>query len=407
MAGIKPFRALRYNPQCVPDLSAAIAPPYDVITPQEQDRLYQASPHNIVRLMLGKESPEDTPQNNRYTRAARDFSDWKTRGVLEQDAQPALYLIEHTFQDQGAARTRLGFLGLLGLDGAMERIAYRHEATLAAPKVDRTKLLEAVPANLEPIFCVYPDEGGNVQAILRQIQRAPPAARASFGPDSVRLWAITDTRTIDQIAQQLAPVTMLIADGHHRFEVAWAHRAKYGAMMAYFASMADPALAVRPIYRVISGGKTDLAALRQLSSVEPTADASALLEWLKGHTREGCFGLYDGRTSYRVQLTPESLARWLIAPPVPMPIAALDVSILHGLLLPNLGLNGAAVHYTGELSHALRMAEEGQGAATTWLLRPISLTQVYALASQGLVLPPKSTYFYPKVPSGLAIHLLS
>ena len=156
---LEPFRALRYQPERVQGLSRVLAPPYDVISPAQQDALYHASPYNAVRLILGKQAPTDTDADSRYTRARRDFDAWRASGVLSQDAAPALYLIEHTFPQDGQRRTRLGFLALLRFTDPIERAVYRHEATLAAPKVDRTKLLEAIPANLEPIFCVYPDAG--------------------------------------------------------------------------------------------------------------------------------------------------------------------------------------------------------------------------------------------------------
>jgi len=280
MAAIRPFGALRYTPDVVGDLSRVIAPPYDVISEDEQERLYQASPYNIVRLTLGKQCSQDTEADNRYTRAQRDFEAWCQQGILQRDPQPALYLLEHTFVQDGQRRTRLGFLALLDFTDPIERAVYRHEATLAAPKTDRTKLLESVPANLEPIFCVYPDEGGALQARLQQLCARPPLADASLDEEQVRMWAVADPQDVAAIQRALASVAVLIADGHHRFEVALAHRDRYPAVMSYFVSMEDPAL----------------------------------------------------------------------------------------------------------------------------LLRGLPLRQVYAMASTGQMLPPKSTYFYPKVPSGLVIH---
>src|SRR3989338_4361362 len=181
MAQVHPFRALRYDATVVGELSRVIAPPYDVIDAQEQERLYRASPHNIVRLILGKQSPTDTEEENRYTRARRDFDAWCREGILRQDATPALYAIEHVFADPGGARrTRLGVIAVLGLDGGAEGIL-KHERTLPGPKADRTKLLEAVPANLEPIFCVYPDAAGGMQRQLAAACQGPPTAAAVWG----------------------------------------------------------------------------------------------------------------------------------------------------------------------------------------------------------------------------------
>ncbi len=406
MAAIRPFRALRYHWDAVKDLSRVIAPPYDVISAEEQERLYQASPYNIVRLILGRESPIDTGGDNRYTRARRDFTAWREQGVLRADPVPALYLVAQTFQDTVRSRCRLGFIALLELSEAVPRAVYRHEATLEAPKADRAKLLEAVPANLSPIFCVYPDPDAAVQARLQAVsERATPAAAASMHGEEIRLWVVTDHDLIREVARRLAAVDVLIADGHHRFEVAYAHRMRYGALMSYFVSMEDPALVVRPIHRVAHGPEPlEAARLAGLCTVEPAPNLASLLQWLDGAGTEGCFGYADGRRLSRLRVRPEVLARWLMAPPVPQPLAALDVSLLHGLVFPSLGLSGAMVSYTPEASRALQMAQ-GPPQRSAWFLRGIPLSQVYAVAAQGLTLPPKSTYFYPKVPSGLTMNV--
>jgi len=388
-----------------------------VIDPDQQERLYAASPYNAVRLILAKGEPADTDQHNRYTRTRQTFQDWREAGVLRQDEVPAVYVVRHRFTGPLGAATRLGVFALLGLDADTPRAVLKHEATLAGPKVDRAKLLAAVPANLEPIFCVYPDAGGGIQRRLEQVIAGPPTLEARLGNDEVGLWCVTDEAVVAALRAALAAQAVLIADGHHRFEVAWSQRARYDRVMAYFASMADPGLVVHPIDRVtrrLAGW--DRAALTGLCTVEPAADADALERWLQHAEARGCFGLRSRRGWFRVQVRPEVLARWLLSPPVPLPVATLDVSILHGLLLPPLGLGHAAagtdvgqaeawIRYTGDRAQALRDAEADETRAA-WLLRGIPLSQVYALAAQGFTLAPKSTYFYPKVPSGLVINLL-
>ena len=405
MVAIRPFRALRYDPASAPDLSRVIAPPYDVIAPEEQAQLYQASPYNVIRLILGTQSPSDTPQDNRYTRAARDFNAWRSAGVLRRDETPGLYLVEHQFAIAGTAACRLGFIALLELQERMDQAVYRHEATLSAPKEDRTKLLEAVPANLEPIFCIYPDEGAAVQTALREAGRkAPPVAEATLHGERLRLWAITEASVLDLVAARLASVAVLIADGHHRFEVSCAQRGRYGALMSYFVSMEEPALRVQPIHRLVHSDRAaDLGALTQLCELEPAQDLGAVLSWLERTEGQGRFGYCDGRALYQATVKPAVLARWLMTPPVPLPVAALDVSVLHHLVLPGLGVNGTGVRYAADAARVVEDVKSG-AANAAWLLRPIPLPQVYALASQGLLLSPKSTYFYPKVPSGLTIN---
>ncbi len=404
MVAIRPFRALRYDLDRVGDLSGVIAPPYDVIGPDEQARLYDASPYNIVRLILGKQGPADGTDDNRYTRARRDFEAWRAAALLRQDAEASISLVEHTFEDGGVSYTRTGFMALLQFGDTGAREVYRHEATLAAPKQDRTKLLEAVPANLSPIFCLYPDEGGKVQLLVRHAaERDAPLAAATLGGESLRMWKITQPELIEEVTHQLASVSVLIADGHHRFEVALANRRRYGAIMAYFVSMDDPGLRLRSIHRIVRARPPALEALRGLCAVEPAPDLSALMSWLDESAQGGRFGCWTAGALYRLTLKPEPLARWLMAPSVPLPVATLDVAILHGLLLPHAGCNGGEVRYTANAAEALEAAAAEPDAAA-WLLRAIPLRQVYALAAQGFTLPPKSTYFYPKVPSGLTIN---
>ena len=404
MATIRPFRALRYDPGRFRDLSTVLSPPYDVIDAQEQDELYARSPHNIVRLILGKQFPADTPKDDRYSRAARDFAIWQEQGILRRDPEPSLYLIDHRFEIEAQTRSRLGFLAVLEFTDPIERAVLRHEKTLAAPKEDRTRLLDAVPASLEPIFLVYPDEDGAIQQVLRARTAAAPDAQGSFQAQEIRLWKVTEKDLIDRLREALAPAALLIADGHHRFEVGYSRRSRFNGLMAYFVSMEEPALVVRPIHRVVSSGRRlDLEAARGLCAAEPVESLEALTRWLERESGPGRFGWSDGKSFHRLTVRAERLEKWLQTATVPKPVARLDVSLLHGLLLPVLGFNGATVRYEADARKALGALE---GTGSLWLLRGIPLADVYDVAAQGLTLAPKSTFFYPKVPSGLAINPL-
>lgn len=409
MVAINPFRALRFNPQQAGDLSQLISPPYDVIGPAEQDRLYGRSAHNIIRLILGKESPDDSPADNRYTRARRDFDAWRASGVLQQDAAPAIYVIEHTFQAAGARHVRLGFIALFELTDTIEASVFRHEATLSGPKQDRTKLMEAVPANLEPIFCAYPDPQGKAQGLLREVTTSSaPTVQASMNGDAVKVWVVTDARVTGSLAGHLKSHKVLIADGHHRFEVAHANRQRYGALMSYFVSMEEPALVVRPIHRIIRGERPmDAQMLARSCRLEPQPDLQTLLAKLETAQGAGQFGCFDGKTFALASIQPQRQAQWTASPTVPLPVAMLDVSILHHVILPDAfgGAQNFSATYTHNAEDAVEAVTRGEAKAA-WFLRGIPLPQVYALASQGFCMPPKSTYFYPKVPSGLAINPL-
>ncbi len=456
MAAIAPFRALRYNLARVGDLSAVVAPPYDVISPQQQAQLYAASPYNIVRLILGQRAPTDTDMDNWYTRAKRDFDAWQQAQVLVRDETPAIYLYEHAFSGQGqpphlpgfAGREpprsgspsaneqvggqrlrRLGCVARLSLDDASVTQVLSHESTFEGPKADRAKLLDVVEANLSPIFCLAPDPQQQMLALMRGwAHTQPPLAGVQLPSDeTARIWAVTEASAIEGLQRLLAPVSLLIADGHHRFAVARSMRARFGTVMIYISTLEDPAVRVRPIHRVVrvpsiapSQWATRLGALCE---VAPAVSPAALTRWLDASEDQGRFGCYvDGRT-YQVRLRDEVLADAVLRPtPTAVGAAGLDVTLLHHVLLPHLqahpptrlvgGQGGTATPvgalecvYTPDVSEAMAMVDrrEGDGA---WLLRGIPMAQVMALARQGIMLPQKTTYFYPKLLSGLFINPL-
>jgi uncharacterized protein (DUF1015 family) len=403
MAVCKPFRALRYAP-AAGDLSRLLSPPYDVITPAEQTALHAVSPHNAVRLILGEERPGDRDAGNRYTRAREAFLAWRRDGILQQDEAPALYAIQHDFADPGGVRrTRLGVIALLDLASCGEADVLKHERTLAGPKADRTRLLEAVPAALEPIFLVYPDADGMLQRQLKAACAGPPAATARLGGDEIRVWMLTTPALAAAFERHLGAAPLLIADGHHRFEVAMAQRQRRPGLMAYCVSMADSALLVHPIHRLVER-PADLQALAAACEIEPAADAAAALRWVLGQgAGQGCFGYAAGTSAACVRVRPEVRERWRTSSGQPPDLAALDVSLLHGLLLPAVGNAPGQVRYTGSPQEVWASLREGT-AAGAWLLQGVPLGAIYALARAGQVMPPKSTYFYPKVPSGVTFH---
>jgi uncharacterized protein (DUF1015 family) len=403
MASIHPFRALRYTP-AAGDLSRLLAPPYDVITTDQQEALYAASPHNVVRLILGAQRPTDTERDNRYTRARDDFLAWRRQGLLTQDAAAAFYAVRQTFLDPfGDRRTRLGVIALLDLEDVDEDQMLKHERTLAGPKADRARLLEAVPANLEPIFLIYPDTAGSLQRAVEAACAGTPTVTATVGADDVRLWVLRDAAFAKRFEQHLKTVPLLIADGHHRFEVAIAHRDRVRHLMAYVVSMADPGLVVHPIHRLLDRAPAT-AGLASLCDVEPAANASAALAWVqRQEAGQGCFGYCERGAAYRVRVREAVRRRWVAEAREPAELAGLDVSVLHGLILPATDIVSEQVRYTGNPAEVWAALQNGQAKAA-WLLREIPLAVIFKLAQAGYVMPPKSTYFYPKVPSGLTIH---
>ncbi len=414
MVAIHPFSGLRYNLQKIPDLSSVIAPPYDVIDAEQQEQLYQRSPNNVIRLILGKQNPADTDQDNRYTRTRRDYDSWRQAEVLKADSDPAIYVIRHSFLSNGKKAVRIGFIAALSLDDSTRQQVFRHELTLSAPKADRTKLMEAVPANLEPIFCVYPDDKGLIQSHLEQLtHNTPPTAQATINEEQVDMWVVTQPALVGPIVHHLAGVSVLIADGHHRFEVGFANRARYNTLMTYFASIKDPALVIHPIHRIVTlPASAGFGALEQVCEIDASRQESEAFSWLKSQEKPGRFVLFDGKRWVCVSLRSEAMARWLMAPAVPLVLASFDVSILHGLLLPLLGIqaqsgqagaDGTGIQYAADPAKAVSLVKAAPNRSG-WFLRGIPLEQVYAVSAQGVTLSQKSTYFYPKVPSGLVIN---
>ena len=219
MPDIRPFRGIRYDMAQVGALSDVVAPPYDVIDPALQDRLYDASPYNIIRLELGRGEPGDGPEENRYTRAARFLKDWQRQGVLREDPHPALYLYEQTYEVEGRTHVRKGFIARVRLEAFGQGKVYPHEQTLSGPKADRLALFNATRFNLSPIFGLYPDTTAEVlQAVEAGLRdRTPLEATDHLGVQN-RLWPVLDQEAHTVVGGLMASRPIFIADGHHRYE---------------------------------------------------------------------------------------------------------------------------------------------------------------------------------------------
>jgi uncharacterized protein (DUF1015 family) len=410
MVAIAPFRALRYSLEAVGDAARVIAPPYDVISPEQQEQLYAASPYNVVRVILAK----DAPDGDRYVQAQHTFEAWRRDQVLRRDPSPAVYLYEHGFTWQNQRMHRLGFLALLNFEGSLPGGVLAHEATFDGPKSDRSRLLDMVKAHLSPVFCILPDADRHLDAWMRRASGSRPpeistdvpfkTAGGNGAAESVRLWKIDDAVALAQLQAIVQPTKALIADGHHRFGAALSRRHLCPAVMTFFARMDDPGLIVRPYHRTLGqggagdDGRRSLAAVFDLQSFDSLATLQERLDAAPG---PGWFGLYGDGRYVLAGVKPARLQAWLAAPTVPAPVARLDVSILHQAVLPLLDARlSGHVRYTPDIAHAVQEVDAGRA---DWgvLTRAIPLPEIFAIASAGHVLPQKSTYFYPKVLSGL------
>jgi uncharacterized protein (DUF1015 family) len=441
MAVVIPFRGLLYNPEKVGDLSTVMAPPYDVVSPEFQETLYKRHPNNIVRLILNKTSPEDRPGGDRYSRAARDLKTWVDEGVLIRDKVPAIYCLtqEYILKD-GRRRTREGFIALARVEEFGKGHILPHETTLSGPKEDRLKLIKACNANLSAIFAIYPED--KINSMLKAKASGEPIIEVT-GDDNVvnRLWRINDPGVIEKVTHKMEGRTPLIADGHHRYETALNYRnmmneniknptgeEPFNFVMMYFSSMEGEGLEVLPIHRVIHslegfGGETfldicgeyfDLEELSFDEGTEPGVREEFFKRIGEGAVAMTRFGLYlKGKRSYYIlTLKTKKLMDDIFGDTIAEVYKGLDVTVLHSLILKNiLGITREdqerqknLVYVTG-LDEALEEGRRGENQMV-FFMNPTKVEQVKAVSEAGLLMPQKSTYFYPKLPSGLVINLL-
>jgi len=441
MAEIIPFRALRYNPRFVPDLKQVVAPPYDVISPEAQERYHARHPHNVVRLILAKDAAAGEQGGSRYTRAAETFGAWRREEILRRDPLPALYLYEQEFSlgDEDRVRRR-GLLALVRLHDYAERVIFPHEQTFSRYKEDRLQLMRACPANLEAILGFYPGSNPTVTDILARHMDTGPAVHL-VDEDGVghRLWLVFDAVEVGAVRAALRDRPIVIADGHHRYETALnfrnerraQDRGPEGAMRRRLDSFVlmnliqadDPGLVILPTHRVIRRrpacmGETLTAALARhfrvdrlpLEAADPLRSLRIALADLTRRRSAGvaCAVYAGGSQILLLELTDAAISQRLLAEGRAPAFANLDVAILHRLVIegilgiPSTAQADDAIRYTREESQALAEVLSGD-AALALFLNPPRVEQVQAVAMAGERMPQKSTFFYPKVLSGLVI----
>jgi len=438
MAFIRPFRGLRYNPQKISDLASVMSLPYDVLSSQDREELYQANPYNIVRLIWGKELPGDGAEENKYLRAARLLQEWEGKGVLIREEGEAFYVYAQDFSLAGGEeRSRRGIIAEVRLEDLNSDTILRHEFTFPVPKADRLNLLRATQANLDPIFSLY--EGGpgrGPRANMDEGMRKPPLFdfRDREGVRH-RLWAMKEPSDHAAIVREMAEQPLFIADGHHRYEASLLYRqermereggsAKEDSgchyTMMVLVAMEDPGLVILPVHRLIGGIegwdlKGFLKKAREFFLVEearlPSREEerqrfiSGRLDKVKGRTHG--FGLYAGGDSIFFLSLDEAKGNLLQEERIPEEIRRLDVTILDRLILEGLlGLlspeQKEKVGFTPDLQEALHQVREGV-YDLAFLLKPTSLSEVMSVSLAGGRMPQKSTYFHPKLLSGLVIN---
>ena len=389
-----------------------IAPPYDVIDASERARYAALDPHNIVHVML-PEAPPGRPEDERYRAAAERLAAWRVNGVLKRDPQPVLYVMAQDFTlPTGERCTRRGVFAAVAAEGYEPRRVRPHERTHAGPKADRLALLRATATNIESIFLLAPDRDRALANAVAAASRGTPDATAELNGVGIRLWIVRDQSQIP-----LPPAPLYIADGHHRYETASAYaqdNPTADRVLALIVSAQDPGLAVLPTHRVIFGTGRDLERLlprwRDWFEVQPLAagrDPVAALASL-GRDRTAC--LVANRSRILVMLLKSgALPDRLPSLAHSAAVRDLDVARIESLVVKEIlgaGPSTPIVRYVADAKEALNLVQHG-GAAVAVLLNPTKVEQVFAVADAADVMPPKSTYFIPKVPSGLVLRPVS
>ncbi len=440
MAEIHPFRGVHYNQQVVKDLSAVVCPPYDIITPQLQQELYHRSQYNFVRLEHGRELPQDTAKDSKYTRSQATLEQWLKQGVLEVDDTPAIYLHDHYFTYQGKEYRRRGIIARVRLEEWNRRVIRPHEGTLAEPTDDRLSLLWALQANTSPILALFEDQGQRVSSLLAtQEQNKPIISLSNANGESHYVWAITEPEAINQICTGLAYQPLYIADGHHRYESALTYQREQRAcsssasvdeafnfVIMTLVDFADPGLIILPPHRLVRGiSKSTLGGL--MSKLKSFFDMEELTLNMPGvwqqvddlltgveleeakQARLVLFGLEKERL-FVLRLRDLTAAREMMPYFHSELYKSLDVSIVDHVILEKLlglssGREEANLAYSYDKLDAVNKVLD-QEYQLTFLLSPVKAEVVKAIADAGDRMPRKSTYFYPKPPAGLVFNRL-
>jgi uncharacterized protein (DUF1015 family) len=417
MADVQPLKTLRYDPDVAGPLQDLIAPPYDVIDDEARAELAARSPHNVVEL--------DIPSS--YEAAAQTLDEWRRNGVLVQEDEPAIWALRQAYTaPDGSTRSRSGFFARVRVEDYGAGRIRPHERTHPGPKEDRLRLTRATRANLSPIFSLFPDAGGAATETLAQAMDGGPFAEATDGEGTRNtLWRVADPEQIAALQAALADAELLIADGHHRYETARVYADELGGegdhryVLMFLVALDDPGLLIFPTHRMLSGLKDDskkqeairdvarrdfeIETLEDTRELEPPADDGRV-----------AFGYMDSflKRPFRLTLKDQQIADDALAG-MAEPYRRLDTAVLEALVLRGaLGMSEddishlRGLDYSKNLDDAIERVESGEADAG-FFMRATPVEQVREVAAAGEAMPPKSTYFFPKVPTGLVFNPLT
>lgn len=439
MATIVPIRGIRYSQDRVGDLSQVVTPPYDIIDAAAQARYYARHPHNIIRLELGQTFAQDDKKNNRYTRAANYFNRWQKEEVILKEKEPALYLYEQEFTVKGKKMLRAGFFCGVKVEDYSKGNILPHEETLSKPKADRLQLMRSCRANFSPVFGLYADSKNEIiQSLVAARQNKPNVDFIDESGEAHRLWVITDPKIISAVADQMADKPIFIADGHHRYETALDYAEEmrlqgqnnYDTVLMVLVNLYDPGMLILPTHRIVKNIRNfDIEDFKNqlsnyfeieafpLSPGKTSAEPEIIDSFFNKMEEQGknihTFGLYTKeKVLYLLTLKPECSLDDILDQNKSAAWRKLDVAILDNLVLDKLLSIGSEqrqnqehLEYTHNEKEALEMINTGE-AQLSFFLNPTRVEEVIEVALANDKMPQKSTYFYPKLITGLIINPL-
>lgn len=425
MTRIAPLKALIYNQDKIQNLAKVVCPPYDIISPVRQEYYHNNSPYNLTHIILAK----DTPSEDKYVKAGNTFRQWQKEGALVPDAKPAIYFYNQQYNIDGEKRSRMGFIARLYLEDKCCAV-FGHEHTQGEPKEDRLRLLRQVEANLSPIFALFKDKKRIIRRIYQQyLQDKKPFIHISDDEKvEHKLWRIDSQEILNSIESSMKDENIFIADGHHRFEVACAYREEmknklgvltgeegFNYLLAYFTSTDERGLTVLPIHRLVNTGEgfqingfvSRLTEYFDLDEIKDKARFSFLLK--KAGYAQHVIGMYKSGKYWLLRLKNIKMLDRLINDRS-KEYRTLDVAILNYIILNKiLGLNSDGrqnVDFIQDAEELIIKIDSGT-SAVGFFLNPVKIEHIMSVALTGEKMPPKSTYFYPKVLSGLVINKFS
>lgn len=440
MAQVLPFKGIRYNPQHIGDLSKVVTPPYDVISSREQQAFYDRHPNNIIRLDLNPATVDDSAENTPHTRAAANFEAWQNDGALMRDEKPAVYLTSVTFPLNDIPVTRYGMIVAVRLEPFDKGIVLPHEKTFSKVKSERLELMKFCHANFSPIFSLYSDEGG-IQETVRAAAKDQTPELDVIDDMGLRhkMWMVNDADVLQRVTAAFDGKQIFIADGHHRYETAlnyrnWVagqdpnfsddHPANF--VMMYLSSMEDPGLVVLPAHRMLLDVPVErLSGLAEKArayfdvevmpaAVPPTSEEKdAFFERLASRADANAIGVYIGTdTSFLIFTLKAGAMEARFGDEISDVLGSLDVTVLTRLIFMDLlGFdqerldNEKLIGYSSNGHDAIAAIVAGK-YEVAFLLNSTKTEQVRAIAEQGLIMPRKTTYFFPKVITGQVMNVL-